>query len=104
MPTFNQDQAIAAYIATHKLGGAEDSPFTDLPFRQLVVMLRYLQAHLEVHGPYQVPSEEEVLFAVDTMALFVNHALNDPKCWCLECEGRRIEEEKRKAANGRVQR
>jgi hypothetical protein len=92
MPAFNQDHAIAAYIAKHNLGGAEDSPFTDLPFRQLVVLLRYLQAHLEVHGPYQVPSDHEVLFAVDTMALFVNHALGDPKCWCEDCQARRIEE------------
>jgi hypothetical protein len=92
MQILNQADAITAYIAAHNLGGAEDLPFTDLPFRQLVVMLRYLQAHLGVHGNYPVPSGEELLFAVDTMALFVNHALNDPNCWCGDCEARRIEE------------
>jgi hypothetical protein len=90
MHPINQDRAITAYIAAHDLSGAEDLPFTALPFRQLVVMLRYLQAHLEVHGVYAEPSGDELLYAVDTMALFVNHALNDPACWCGDCEARRL--------------
>jgi hypothetical protein len=91
MQTFDQDRAIAAYIDRHALHDAEALPFTALPFRQLVVMLRYLQAHLNVHPQhYPVPSAAGLLFAVDTMALYINHALNDLTCWCGDCEALRI--------------
>jgi hypothetical protein len=82
--------AVSKYMQEHGLLGSEDLPFTTLPFRQIVVMLRYLQAHLDVHTQnYPVPNEEELTYAVDTTALWVNHALNDPSCWCGACEHKR---------------
>jgi hypothetical protein len=89
-PTLTEQEhelAVSKYMQEHGLLGSEDLPFNTLPLRQIVVMLRYLQAHLGAHAQdYPVPSGEDLLYAVDTTALFVNHALNDRSCWCDDCE------------------
>jgi hypothetical protein len=83
--------AVCKYMREHGLLNSESLPFDSLPFWQIVVMLRYLQAHLDVHAQdYLVLSDEDLLYAVDTTALWVNHALNDPSCWCGECEYKRL--------------
>ena len=54
-------------------------------------MLRFLQDLLDIHRQdYRVPTEEELLYAVDTTALWVNHALNNSSCWCGECESKKL--------------
>ena len=90
--------AVSKYEQEHGLLNSENLPFDTLPFRQIVVMLRYLQNLLEVHAQdYPVPSGEELLYAVDTTALWVNHMLNDPSCWCDPCECKKVRRRRRQS-------
>jgi hypothetical protein len=83
--------AVAKYEQEH---GLLDSESLDvMPFRQIVVMLRYLQSLLDAHAQnYPAPNAEDLLFAVDVTAVWVNHMLNDPSCWCDECEYARYDD------------
>jgi hypothetical protein len=91
--------AVSEYMQEHGLLNSENLPFNTLPFRQIVVMLRYLQNLLDVHRQdYRVPTGEELLYAVDTTALWVNHMLNDPSCWCDPCECKKFRRRRRSAA------
>jgi hypothetical protein len=83
--------AVSKYMQEHGLLNSENLPFNTLPFRQIVTMLRYLQDLLDVHAQnYPAPNAEAIGYAVDTCAIWVNHALNDPSCWCGECEHKRL--------------
>jgi hypothetical protein len=86
--------AVSKYLQQHSLLNSENLPFDTMPFRQIVVMLRFLQNRLGVHAQdYPAPNGEDLLYAVDTCAIWVNHALSDPSCWCGECEHKRIADE-----------
>ena len=92
--------AVSEYMQEHGLLNSENLPFNTLPFRQIVVMLRYLQNLLDVHRQdYRVPTGEELLYAVDTTALWVNHMLNDPSCWCDPCECKKFGDDVAKEAS-----
>ena len=87
----DHEHAVSKYMRERGLLNSENLPFDEMPFRQIVMMLRYLQAHLDVHCQnYPCPNGEELLYAVDTTALWVNHMLGDPSCWCDECECKKL--------------
>ena len=96
------DRAVHAYIERHKLQGADQPPYTKIPFAQIVVMLRFLEHLLGAHQlhKYPLPSYGELLEAVDTTVLWVNHMLHEPDCWCEVCEDRELNKKMEKFGLG----
>jgi len=51
--------AVSKYLQEHGLLNSENLPFDTMPFRQIVVMLRFLQNRLGVHAQdYPAPNGE----------------------------------------------